>query len=484
LTLKDRMHHLIDELPEADLVTAERVLSALTATADSVQRVLLEACRDDKPETEEERQAVEEARDELARGEAIPVTELGHAMENGVAHRRRHGMALTRTAQRPAHAPHRTTTLKSSDSPRRHLLRRVPGMLGVECHTANSGEHRFGRSFTTSMKLCGIALLTVVISILTWRLAASQLPTSINDLRYKAFTTDSSSDGGYVAGSGTASTIPLWTGSTTLGDSVLSQSDSGLVIDGYLNPSASPLKVYGDDRGDGTRYLTMLDTGANPGILTNGWITINGATGNPVPVSIAGETNYMLGVGSDILGPAVVIKGNGGGPLIRGYNGSNMKVFELDEDGTLGTKLDIRGSGTPDNAGFLRIRAIDDHADIWRGNLSIQQDPTDTVVAGTSVGISFQPLASTGTTFYGAAKIAAVRPNATINNQDTDLIFYVRSGSSNYTTETEALHITAAGNVLVPALKRPGSAGGKRVVCVDTTTGQLYASSCSTDCSD
>ncbi len=83
MPLKDRLHALVDELPESELLTAERVLSALTVTADPVLRALLEAPWDDEPETEEERQAVQEAREELARGEAIPDAELwrrlGHA---------------------------------------------------------------------------------------------------------------------------------------------------------------------------------------------------------------------------------------------------------------------------------------------------------------------------------------------------------------------------------------------------------------------
>jgi hypothetical protein len=279
-----------------------------------------------------------------------------------------------------------------------------------------------------SMKLWGIALLTVVISILTWRLAASQLPSSMNSLWAQAFTTHSSGEGGDVSGSGMADTIPLWQGNPLLGNSFSSQSDGGLVIYGYLNPAAPPLKVYGVERGGGTRYLTMLQSGMNPGLMTNGWITINGAIGDPIPVDIAGETNYMLGIGNDIAGPSIVIKGSGfGGPMIRGYDSSDTNVFELGEDGTVTTsgnigigtraaetKLDIQGSETPTSAGFLRIRAIDDRGNIWRGNLSIQQDPADTVVAGTSVGITLQPLASTGSPFYGAAKIAAVRPNKTI----------------------------------------------------------------------
>jgi hypothetical protein len=69
MSARDTLHRLIDELPESELTTAERFLNYLRATTDPVLRVLLEAPIDDESETEEERQAVQEAREELARGE-------------------------------------------------------------------------------------------------------------------------------------------------------------------------------------------------------------------------------------------------------------------------------------------------------------------------------------------------------------------------------------------------------------------------------
>jgi hypothetical protein len=46
------------------------------------------------------------------------------------------------------------------------------------------------------------------------------------------------------------------------------------------------------------------------------------------------------------------------------------------------------------------------------------------------------------------------------------------------------VQITNSGQVSVADLKTTGSASGKNVVCVDTATGQLYASSTGTDCSN
>jgi hypothetical protein len=67
---------LIDELPESELATAERFLHYFHATADPVLRALLEASPDDKPEADNERQAVHEAREELARGEVRTLEEV------------------------------------------------------------------------------------------------------------------------------------------------------------------------------------------------------------------------------------------------------------------------------------------------------------------------------------------------------------------------------------------------------------------------
>jgi hypothetical protein len=82
MTTKASLHQLIDTLPDTELEAAERYLLFLREMADPVRRALLTALWDDEPETEEERNAVQEAREELARGETIADadlwTRLGH----------------------------------------------------------------------------------------------------------------------------------------------------------------------------------------------------------------------------------------------------------------------------------------------------------------------------------------------------------------------------------------------------------------------
>ncbi len=70
MTAKDDLHHLVDQLDEEAAREALAYLQTLKLPA-----VLRDAPLDDEPETDEERKAVQEARDELARGEAVSAEE-------------------------------------------------------------------------------------------------------------------------------------------------------------------------------------------------------------------------------------------------------------------------------------------------------------------------------------------------------------------------------------------------------------------------
>src|SRR5215813_2807978 len=76
MTTKATLHQIIEELPEPELVAAGRFLAYLRDMADPVRRTLLTAPWDDEPETKDERRAVQESRNELARGEVYPLDEV------------------------------------------------------------------------------------------------------------------------------------------------------------------------------------------------------------------------------------------------------------------------------------------------------------------------------------------------------------------------------------------------------------------------
>jgi hypothetical protein len=76
--MRENLHKLIDELPEADLPTAVRVLEALNATANAhpLIRALDAAPEDDEPETAEEAEAVAAAWQERRRGKHLSTQEV------------------------------------------------------------------------------------------------------------------------------------------------------------------------------------------------------------------------------------------------------------------------------------------------------------------------------------------------------------------------------------------------------------------------
>ena len=70
MTIKDEIHHLVDELDED---TAREALAYLHTLG--LPAFLRNAPLDDEPETDEDRAAVQEARDELERGEVVSAEE-------------------------------------------------------------------------------------------------------------------------------------------------------------------------------------------------------------------------------------------------------------------------------------------------------------------------------------------------------------------------------------------------------------------------
>ena len=89
---RDRLHRLIDELPEAELPEVERFLAergddplrrTLTkAPDDPLLRALANAPEDDEPLTPEDEAAIEEARRSVAAGRVIADDELWQRLDH------------------------------------------------------------------------------------------------------------------------------------------------------------------------------------------------------------------------------------------------------------------------------------------------------------------------------------------------------------------------------------------------------------------
>jgi hypothetical protein len=77
MVTKERLHELVEVLPEQRRETAARVLEALAGLDEDEPLYTAEtAPLDDEPETDEERAAVAEALEASARGEVVTTAEL------------------------------------------------------------------------------------------------------------------------------------------------------------------------------------------------------------------------------------------------------------------------------------------------------------------------------------------------------------------------------------------------------------------------
>lgn len=71
-TARTRLRELVESLPDRELESASRYLECSRSTSDRVLRAFLGAPIDNEPVAEDEREVIQEAREELARGERIP----------------------------------------------------------------------------------------------------------------------------------------------------------------------------------------------------------------------------------------------------------------------------------------------------------------------------------------------------------------------------------------------------------------------------
>jgi hypothetical protein len=86
---RERLHRLVEELPEQEVPPAERFLEYLrNVGSDPVVRAFLAAPVDSEPLTPEDRHAIRDAEAEIDRGGGIP-WEHAHQLINGARKARR-----------------------------------------------------------------------------------------------------------------------------------------------------------------------------------------------------------------------------------------------------------------------------------------------------------------------------------------------------------------------------------------------------------
>ncbi len=80
MTAKQQLHQLVDEFSEVEAAEALDILAS-RRQRDSLTELLDNAPDDDEPSTPEEEALVQQAREEIARGEAISLDELRAELE-------------------------------------------------------------------------------------------------------------------------------------------------------------------------------------------------------------------------------------------------------------------------------------------------------------------------------------------------------------------------------------------------------------------
>ncbi|HSK76872.1 MAG TPA: hypothetical protein VLQ45_10480 [Thermoanaerobaculia bacterium] len=77
MTQRERLHALIDDIPDSEVHAALRYLEYLRSIEeDSLLKALREAPPDDEPVTEEDRAALEEAWEDVRQGRLTPHEEI------------------------------------------------------------------------------------------------------------------------------------------------------------------------------------------------------------------------------------------------------------------------------------------------------------------------------------------------------------------------------------------------------------------------
>lgn len=104
MTATERLHRLVDVLPERDKETAARLLEALAARPETVDRLALAlalASEDDEPVTDEDRAAIEQGRSDYRAGHGVSMDELLRERSQDRAQERSHERSHERDQRRP-----------------------------------------------------------------------------------------------------------------------------------------------------------------------------------------------------------------------------------------------------------------------------------------------------------------------------------------------------------------------------------------------
>jgi hypothetical protein len=82
VAVRERIHRLVDQLAEAELLAIESLLVERRAASDPVLRALSNAPAEPEPLTEEDAVAIQEGFDAIARGDVVSDAELDELLRS------------------------------------------------------------------------------------------------------------------------------------------------------------------------------------------------------------------------------------------------------------------------------------------------------------------------------------------------------------------------------------------------------------------
>lgn len=219
---------------------------------------------------------------------------------------------------------------------------------------------------------------------------------------------------------------------------------------------------------------------SNSGAATAGFTTAIGVCPTAAQSGWQTNTSYC-GVGIDIRNT------HSSGIYIIGGSNSNYD-FRIDSAGGsvgLGKKassstpiIDFMTSGSTTNYDE-RILGVNGNATDGSGNFIFYADADLFQNHSNTTGVLLVP--STPELRIGSGGVIGFSSNADANAAAADTAF--RRNAAN-TMELDNGTLGGSANLIITGLKTTGSAGSKNVVCVDTSTGKLYASSSGSTCAN